>query len=430
MPNLKTSATVAVLAKTARILHENGQRTAVAERQVQQLAQALGVRARVGLGWDHVVVYTHADGQAAQARLQLAASPANVNMARVIATTQALERAQHGATHDPAARLTALNQALDHADNLPSSPTGLFVLAAVAGALALAVIFGGKHPPALALLATSAGLGAVTRRWLAARGANLALQAFTAALLAGLLGGTAIHFGMPSSLHLIAVCPCMILVPGPHILNGALDLLHARISLGLARLAYAAVVLCAIATGAVLGLTLTGSSLPPDGVAKDIPAWLDVAAASVAAACYSVYFSSPYRLIGWAMLIGAVAHLSHWLALDVLGLNALAASWLACLVAGTSVVLLSRKHLSFAAVGFAAVVALVPGLYVFRWVSALLQLVTTSSPSHAAQLQLAASQDLYTALLLTAAMVAGLVLPILLWEAVSSRHGLARFSDS
>ena len=40
-------------------------------------------------------------------------------------------------------------------------------------------------------------------------------------------------------LLLIAVCPCMVLVPGPHILNGAIDLMRTRVALGIARLGYA-----------------------------------------------------------------------------------------------------------------------------------------------------------------------------------------------
>ena len=37
---------------------------------------------------------------------------------------------------------------------------------------------------------------------------------------------------------MVAICPAMVLVPGPHILNGALDLLDLRVTLGLARLVY------------------------------------------------------------------------------------------------------------------------------------------------------------------------------------------------
>ena len=34
----------------------------------------------------------------------------------------------------------------------------------------------------------------------------------------------------------LAVCPCMVLVPGPHFLNGIIDLVHGQLSLGAFRL--------------------------------------------------------------------------------------------------------------------------------------------------------------------------------------------------
>ncbi len=45
-----------------------------------------------------------------------------------------------------------------------------------------------------------------------------------------MIGALAVRYNLSSSLRLVAVCPCMILVPGPHVLNGAMDLIAARIS--------------------------------------------------------------------------------------------------------------------------------------------------------------------------------------------------------
>jgi Putative threonine/serine exporter len=49
---------------------------------------------------------------------------------------------------------------------------------------------------------------------------------------------------------------------GPHFLNSALDLNRGCIHLGIARLAYAGLIVVAIASGLLLGLTLLGVSLP------------------------------------------------------------------------------------------------------------------------------------------------------------------------
>jgi uncharacterized membrane protein YjjB (DUF3815 family) len=56
----------------------------------------------------------------------------------------------------------------------------------------------------------------------------------------------------------------MVLVPGPHFLNGMLDLITGRMNLGASRLIYAVLIVVAISTGLLLGLELLGVSLPVD----------------------------------------------------------------------------------------------------------------------------------------------------------------------
>jgi uncharacterized membrane protein YjjB (DUF3815 family) len=85
----------------------------------------------------------------------------------------------------------------------------------------------------------------------------------------------------------------MVLVPGPHFLNGALDLINGRVGLGAARLIYAGLIVIAISAGLLLGLALLGVSLPADPAGRAVPLWQDVIAAGVAVAAYSVFFSTP-----------------------------------------------------------------------------------------------------------------------------------------
>ena len=109
------------------------------------------------------------------------------------------------------------------------------------------------------------------RRRLARLSANVFIQPFFAALLAGVVGALAVRYQLSSSLRLVAVCPCMVLVPGPHFLNGALDLINGRVALGAARLIYAGLIVVAISTGLLLGLTLLGVSLPTDPAGRLVP---------------------------------------------------------------------------------------------------------------------------------------------------------------
>ena len=123
----------------------------------------------------------------------------------------------------------------------------------------MGVIFGVQHLHAAALILVSAAGGAVLRRSLARYSANVFLQPFCAALLAGIIGGLAVRYELSSSLRLVAVCPCMVLVPGPPVLNGALDLVRARVHLGRCPHYFCGLVIVAISTGLLFGLALLGS---------------------------------------------------------------------------------------------------------------------------------------------------------------------------
>ena len=142
--------------------------------------------------------------------------------------------------------------------------------------MALAVLFGVRHLAASALIFGSAAAGAVLRRTLARYSTNVFLQPFSAALVAGFVGALAVRFQLSSSLRLVAVCPCMVLVPGPHFLNGMLDLIRGRMGLGAARLIYAVLIVVAISTGLLLGFALFGVSLPVDPEARALSWWLSL----------------------------------------------------------------------------------------------------------------------------------------------------------
>jgi len=403
------SRTVAIetVARTAALLLDNGQTTERTVAAAKRLGGALGLSVTVLPRWGELGV--RVEGLPFSDVVPTA--PLGVDMGRVLATMTVVDQLCDGRLPIEAAR-----EATAAAGRLPPASTPRFVLFAAIGAAALGVIFGALDMASLLLIALSAGIGAWLRRWLGARFGNPFVQPLCAALVAGMVGAAAVRLNLSDAQGLIALCPCMVMVPGPHILNGAIDLARTRIALGIARLAYAAVIVLVICTGLLLGLAIGGASLLATAPAVPVPFAADVVAAGCAVAAFGTFFSMPCRLLPVPIVVGTLAHAARWALISLAGAHVAIGALAASLLAGAVIApIADRLHLPFAALGFSAVVSMMPGLYLFRAAGALVEVVSIGNHAPPELLQNVVTNGA-TAFLIILAMAFGLILPRLLFE--------------
>jgi uncharacterized membrane protein YjjP (DUF1212 family) len=395
---------VALISAAARLLFENGETTRWTIQAIERLGEALGFRASVYPRWDELNI--RIDDASGVRYDIISVSPLGVDMSKVAAAINVVDALYEG--HIDATKARDSIHAIAH-----SGPVALprFAVMAGAGAAALGVIFGVADLAALIIIACSAAAGGALRRFLSWISSNPFVQPFCAALLAGIIGGLAARFGLSTAQRLIAVCPCMVLVPGPHLLNGTIDLTRGRIALGASRVAYASGITLAICAGLILGLALGGIDIPVTAPAPSVPLSYDVVAAGVAVAAYGTFFALPWRMLPIPILIGMAAHASRWAMIAWAGASPETGALVACLLVGTVVTpITDRLRLPFAAFAFASVVSMIPGVFLFRMADGLVQLM---AQGHAApyDLLLGTILDGITAFLIILVMTFGLIVP-------------------
>lgn len=403
---LQDEAAGALLAKSAALLLANGQTTEGTRLVVEHMSHVLGRPARLQARWGQATLYGM-NGDAAFVEVE----PARVDISRVTAAEQVLDAVCAGML-SPAAAL----EQLDAIGRAPPVKLVRFASMAAAGAAALSVIFGAPDLVTVTLIAAVGGLGACLRRVAARLSANPLLQPLVGALLAGMAAGLVMRASLPVGHRLVAVCPCMVLVPGPHLLNGMIDLVRARIPLGMARLTLAGLIVLVICVGLLTGLAVAGASFPEAGMTRPVPLALDVTAAGIAVVAYGSFFNMPWRMMAAPVATGMVAHALHWKMLQ-LGIGVPMGALGATLVAGMVMALIShRLRLPFGAAAFACVVSLTPGIYMFQAASGLVML-TRLEPKGGLELVMSIAADLSTAGLILLAMATGLILPKLCVDA-------------
>ena len=396
-----------LIRSTAELLFTNGQSTKKLVHDLKMLAFKLGYECEIIPHWSGLTIELDGiDGAKPNQTLILNIHPFGVQMNKVKLATLVVHQFVAGSLNIE----QALNALHDVNQSHPCSLPRFIAMSAI-GAASLGVIFGVLDPKILFLVMLSAGIGALLRRLIAKVSINYYSQVLVASVFTGVFGSFLHAYQLAPASAFIFLCPCMILVPGPHLLNGVFDIARGDIGIGQSRLTYAITIVLVICIGLVGSLAFHHQTLTEYVAASEVPLpYLFIAVCAVVAA-YGSYFSMSWRDLLIPICIGATAFLfRYYFALND-GISIVMGVFIASLVAGIMASLLASKtELPFAALAFSSVVSMIPGSYLFRMADYLFNFYQLGD-SASAQASLMALNQGITALLIVIAISLGVVFP-------------------
>jgi uncharacterized membrane protein YjjP (DUF1212 family) len=357
-----------LLLQAGRLLLEYNESTGAIHRALTATARALtDETCHVVVSYRGVAVSLAGEGATLEPVREL-----RYNMAVQARVHGILEEVRRGELDAPAAlaRLGGVEA------DTPRHSRWLAALLLGAAAASLAGLLGADVGGA-AVAGLAAGLGLLARQELGRRHFSVLALPLTAAFVGAVLGGLAIRLGWTRSPELVLIVPALMVVPGPHLINGLFDLIDNYLPMSLSRLGLAAGVLLASALGVVLGveLTLPDSFFAGQGAgAGRLNLVSDMALAGIVTCGFAVFYNTPWRHLWMAAAGGMAGHGVRFLALEG-GCWLEAATFLGGLTVGAISAWMARSSRTpVAVIAFAGAVTMIPGLSLYRALAGALQL--------------------------------------------------------
>ena len=356
---------------SARLLLEYNVRSKTIERRIDRIARHVGVNLQTIVGYREVTLAI-ADGRGFHVRVpELRTNVAVSAGALHVIDELCLDRIG----------LDEATQTLEGLEHL-TPRHGRWVVALLFGLAASAVAWLLRADwGAIVVSGLSSAVGLIARQELGRRSVILFAPPFAAGLIGAALGGLAIQLGWTATPGFCLIVPALMLVPGPHLINGVRDMLENHIQTGLCRLGLATAILIATALGVVLGawLTLgptTVSTSPSPAMRLTLP--LDVALAGVAACGFGAFYNAPWRVLWVSILCGVVGHGIRYRCLEHLSVGV--STLFACLAIGVIAnAAADRLRLPFSAVAFAGAVPMMPGVFIYQSIAGAMRLSTAGA---------------------------------------------------
>ncbi len=183
--------------------------------------------------------------------------------------------------------------------------------------------------------------------------------------------------GWTRSPDLVVIVPALVVVPGPHFVNGMFDLIDNGITMSISRLSLAAGILSAAALGAVIGMELavpTPYSSQGGAAGLHLNVVSDTVPAGIATSGFAAFYNVQWGRL-WMVAAGGMAgHGLRFLTLHA-GMRQELATCLGGLTVGIVAGWMARSSKAPVAVlAFAGAVTIIPGLTLYRALGGILQI--------------------------------------------------------
>jgi uncharacterized membrane protein YjjP (DUF1212 family) len=401
-----TEAAAHCLLQFGRILLQNGADTGRVQLAIRRFAAALGYEARLLVSYEGLVLTLVAEGRFAT-KIGSRIPAMNVGMSQAAAAYGVLDAVE--ARRLDVQGASAALEALEHRP--PVYNRFLVALGIGMTAAALSRLFGGDWA-AFAACWVAVFFGTLLRQDLGKRGLSPVVVAFLTAALSGLLGGFGARLLGSQTAALCLVAPGMVIVPGVPLINGVQDMLRNHAGVGVARIGFAAFVIAAIGLGLEIAASLSGVPLPLEMPSGSVPVPEDAVFAALAALGFVLLFSVPLRLAWAAALCGLASHTVRAALMHYAGFDIVSGTLVGALLAGgLAQIFAARLDAPAATFAFPGVVAMVPGIYGFRTVAGILQIVAAGPTPPPVLVDETVSLAL-TVLMITAAIAIGIAAPL------------------
>ncbi|MBB6146765.1 uncharacterized membrane protein YjjP (DUF1212 family) [Silvibacterium bohemicum] len=389
----------------AALLLVNGAETRQIYKSLTDAGSALGYEVNIIITLETLIVHTEVDGVAA-IRIGHHLPAPIVNMTLIDCVNQAIETIKN----DPSEWRSVICR-LEKLQNIKALYSANVIAVGIGmSAASLSHIFGGDWY-IFSIVFIAATVGTLVRQRFVQLGLNGLVVPFLAALSSGIVGGIGIHIHHSYNDYLSLVAPAMLLVPGVPLINGIRDALGNNIHLAESRLTFFTCVTGSIALGLFVATWITGVRIPVVGSMTLLPLLEDALFTAITTVGFVFLFNVGYRVAWGCIICGLCGHTLRNALMHV-GLDMVCATLVASSVSGTMAQLFARQYATPASTfAFPAVLAMVPGVFAFRFVIGFLQI--THLQGHAsAELQAETLAALGTTALLALAISVGLAIPL------------------